>query len=500
MPLPTFSTWCGAPERKKFETHSQRQNWNMKIKTSLIAALGLGLAACDDTTDTIGIYTSSDNISASAAVFDAYTRSIVADSVLSNSNESYLGLITDPETGLDIKAEFLAQFATLEDYEFPAYDRMVKNSLGEIEADSIEIRLYYSGTYGLENNPMKVEVLELDTTNVIREDSTYYSNADLTKYINKKRSAPLARKVFTTKDFTQSDETLESDSYLPHVRIILPKEYGTFILRKYYENPDFFRTSYNFIHHVCPGFYFKLSNGNGTLFSTRVGAMNVFFKYKETGDETEYAGMARFSATPEVLQNTYIENGDLKAWVAGRTDCTYLKTPAGIFTEMTIPVDKIYEGHANDSISQAQLSFQRYNSGNDATGTQLMSIPQNLLMVRKDDMYSFFENQQVADSKTSYVATFDASGNTYTFTNIGNLIAYCRKYRNEQVAASGMTVEAWEAKNKDWNKVVLIPVEVNTDDDDNIISVTNDMSMGSARLVGGDNNPIQIQIIYSSFR
>lgn len=273
----------------------------MRIKTSLIAVLGLYLAACDDTTDTIGIYTSTDNISASASVYDAHTRSLVADSVLSNSNLSYLGLITDPETGLQIKSEFLAQFATLENYEFPEYDLMAKNSEGEIEADSIEIRLYYSSYYGDDNNPMKVDVYELDTTNVIREDSTYYSNADLTKYINKNRTAPLARKVFTAKDFTLSDNTLESDSYIPHIRIILPKEYGTFILRKYYEDKNFFKTSYNFIRHVCPGFYFKLSNGNGTMISMKIGAMNVYFKYKESGEDTEYVvGMARFSATPEI--------------------------------------------------------------------------------------------------------------------------------------------------------------------------------------------------------
>ena len=70
--------------------------------------------------------------------------------------------MTDPETNMQIKAEFLAQFSTLENYEFPAYDLMVKNEQGEIEADSIEIRLYYEKYYGDENNPMKVDVYELE--------------------------------------------------------------------------------------------------------------------------------------------------------------------------------------------------------------------------------------------------------------------------------------------------------------------------------------------------
>ena len=133
----------------------------MKAKTTLVAALALGCAACDDTTDNIGIYTESDNISASTSIYEATTRSLLADSVLSNSNSSFLGRMTDPETRMQIKAEFLAQFCTLEDYEFPAYEQMVKNDKGEIEADSIEIRLYYDRYYGNENNPMKVDVYEL---------------------------------------------------------------------------------------------------------------------------------------------------------------------------------------------------------------------------------------------------------------------------------------------------------------------------------------------------
>ena len=74
----------------------------MKTKIPFIALLGLWSAACDDTTNDIGIFTEEDNISASTAIYEARTRSLVADSVLSNSNNSYLGRMTDPETGLQV--------------------------------------------------------------------------------------------------------------------------------------------------------------------------------------------------------------------------------------------------------------------------------------------------------------------------------------------------------------------------------------------------------------
>ncbi len=468
----------------------------MKFKAPFATLLGLCGMACDDTTDTLGIFTDSDNINASSSVYEASTASILADSVLSNGNSSYLGRMTDPETDMQVKAEFLAQFGTLENYEFPAYDLMVKNEQGEIEADSIEIRLYYEKYYGDENNPMKVDVYELDTANVVREDTTYYSNADFSRYIDRHAAGPVARKVFTAKDFTLSDDYIESSSYTPNIRIMLPKEYGTSIIRKYYENKDFFRNSYNFIRHVCAGFYFRLADGDGTMVKMRVEAMNLYFRYEDAEKDTVYVGMSRFAATPEVLQSTYVENGMLSSLLGSDSRCTYLKTPAGMFTEITLPVNEIYQGHLNDSINQAQFSLYRYNA---ADPKSTFEIPGTLLLVRKQDMHSFFEERKVPDDRTSYVTTFNANYNTYTFTDISKLVSLCRRERDEKAAEAGMTPEAWEQQHGDWNKAVLIPVEINRDNSNNIVSVTHDMGPGSARLVGGATDKVKIQVIYSAF-
>ena len=101
----------------------------MKNLSKIFYALFLlpGVIACDDTTDTLGIYTSTDNITTAAAVFQATSSTLIADSVLSNNSFSYLGRITDPETGLKVEADFLAQFATLENYSFPKKEWMMKD-------------------------------------------------------------------------------------------------------------------------------------------------------------------------------------------------------------------------------------------------------------------------------------------------------------------------------------------------------------------------------------
>ena len=114
-------------------------------------------------------------------------------------------------------------------------------------------------------------------------------------------------------------------------------------------------------------------------------------------------------------------------------------------------------------------------------------------------MYTFFEEGKVPDEKTSYVTSFNSSYNTYTFSNISNLVSYGKRERNEESAKAGITPEAWEQQHQDWNKVVLIPVETNRDNSNNIVSVTHDMGLGSAKLVGGATDKLKIQVIYSTF-
>ncbi len=66
-----------------------------------------------------------------------------------------------------------------------------------------------------------------------------------------------------------------------------------------------------------------------------------------------------------------------------------------------------------------------------------MGIPQYVLMVRKKDMFSFFEENKIIDNKTSFLSSYSSSNNTYTFTNIAPLITYCIEERKKGITAAG---------------------------------------------------------------
>lgn len=481
----------------------------MKTKgalATLIALATLLIAGCDDNTSTMGIPSKDEEVFPSYGTFLAYTHSEAMDSVLGNSTSSYLGSIDDPETGTRIRADFAAQFHTFENYSFPKFDLMfpddgVKRTTDSIRCDSVEVRLYFSNYYGAKNAPLKLEVYPLDKNNVLQEEEDYYTDTDLDQFVLP-GSEPIATKVFTTEDYNLADAERNSATHADNVRIMLPDTVGSLIMRAYYDHPEYFKDSYTFIRKVCPGFLFKIRSGNGSMLSVDVSTLNIYFNfYDKVKRDSTCSALARFAATPEVIQSTQFSNDDMQSLVE-EDDCTYLKTPAGIMTVAQLPINEIYQNHETDSVSRAQLTFTRLN--NTKPSTQSLGIPQSLLLVRKADATSFFKKRSVADSKTSYTTSYSSTYNTYTFNNICRLISLCRKEKLAGMKAENLTEQEWEQKHPDWNKVVLIPVNISTATDTygetHQVSVTHDMSMNSIRLQGGASTPIKMQVIYSRFK
>lgn len=481
----------------------------MKTKgalATLIALATLLIAGCDDNTSTMGIPSKDEEVFPSYGTFLAYTHSEAMDSVLGNSTSSYLGSIDDPETGTRIRADFAAQFHTFENYSFPKFDLMfpddgVKRTTDSIRCDSVEVRLYFSNYYGAKNAPLKLEVYPLDKNNVLQEEEDYYTDTDLDQFVLP-GSEPIATKVFTTEDYNLADAERNSATHADNVRIMLPDTVGSLIMRAYYDHPEYFKDSYTFIRKVCPGFLFKIRSGNGSMLSVDVSTLNIYFNfYDKVKRDSTCSALARFAATPEVIQSTQFSNDDMQSLVE-EDDCTYLKTPAGIMTVAQLPINEIYQNHETDSVSRAQLTFTRLN--NTKPSTQSLGIPQSLLLVRKANATSFFKKRSVADSKTSYTTSYSSTYNTYTFNNICRLISLCRKEKLAGMKAENLTEQEWEQKHPDWNKVVLIPVSISTATDTygetHQVSVTHDMSMNSIRLQGGANTPIKMQVIYSRFK
>ena len=225
--------------------------------------------------------------------------------------------------------------------------------------------------------------------------------------------------------------------------------------------------------------------------------MNVYYTIHDSIDKPSYNS---FAGTEEVRQVTRIitDNNRIQQLAQDNT-CTYVKSPAGLFTELTLPVEEICKGHENDSIISAQVVLKCFNKDNDMK--YVFSAPQTLLMVQNVKMKEFFEESKIADYRTSYIAQIASDGGSYTFGNIGHLIRTMYDAMPHDDAAR----EEWKRNNPEWNKVLLIPVKADytsLQSSTVLSSVSHDMSLTSVRLVGGSesrNGNVTVSVIYSKF-
>ena len=449
--------------------------------------------ACDNTTDDIG----QTIIGGADIAIKTDTFSVSTRSVLSRNITAYLGKVRDPETGSYVTGDCMIQFNCLEGFSFPKKDSIRSLENGEIIADSCEIRLFPSGYYGDSITPMKMRVYEMDKP--MNEGKNYYSDYNPHNEGLIASNAYSVSRPYTIYDQSEVDSIRNNKYYQTNIRVLLNdkytdrngnqyKNYGTYILRKYFANPADFKNAYTFIHNVVPGFFFENTGGLGSMAYIGSSQLNLYFQY--VYNDSVMKGVVSFAGTEEVLQTSTITNSQNIAQLANDNSCTYLKSPAGIFTEMTLPIDQIFAGHDKEYISSAKITLKRIN--NTTTSKYALGAPTTLLIIPKSEMRSFFENNKIVDYKSTFLATYTSSTNSYTFNNISGLINHLNQNRN----------------NADWNKVVLIPVSIAyrtdaTTGGQTIASVVHDMSLTSTRLVKGTDgadSPVKISIIYSKFK
>ena len=473
----------------------------MKLKTlTSLLLVSLAIISCDDSTEGIGttLTNQRDQLNIMTDTFNVTTKSIAANAVLSRNTSGYIGKFKDPETQTDITADFMTQFGVLENFNLPELKNIVSKENGLVYADSCEIRLYNEDTIGDSLAPMHLKMYELDKP--VSDSKDYYTNFDPIQENYIRTGGLTIEKAYTLADVTSSEKVKKEKGYSPSIRIPLNKtytdkngvtykNYGTYIMRKYFEDPTNFKNSYRLIHNVMPGFYFKSVAGSGSIGKIFNSILFVYFRmqYKDS----VYTRAATFGGTQEVMQTTHISNDNnaLQQLINNQSG-TYLKTPAGIFTQMTLPVEQIVAGHEKDSINSAKITLQRIN--NTSTNNYALEAPKQVLMIPVDSIQTFFEHHNHTNYKNSFVAKLNQNG--YTFNNISSIIRTMYENKKNGTASAN------------WNKVVIIPVTTTSMSIQNgsysstyQTGVYHDMSIKSTKLEGG-NTPIKLTVIYSKFK
>jgi len=535
----------------------------MKAKYALIALLAISFWGCDDNTAGLGLgmFPGSDqNINGKLSTFDVTTESVHTGEVYAMTNVGYVGKFTDEIFGT-YQAGFLAELNCPAGMTFPGVyngtaldgDKKATNTMVDEEGlgddvegiynnenkligniHTIELYLWYSSYFGDSLTACRLSVYELNKN--LDTEHAYYTNIDPEEYYDHANTdnSLLGTKAYTAVDLSVKDSIRKLSTYVPSVHVSFrdkaAKEIGKEIIKRAnelgvnFDNKEFRK--------IFKGIYVKSDYGDGTVLYIDQAQMNVVYKCYavdtitgiklkknvvkegESKDSTYY-GYRIFATTREVIQANQLDND--KAAIQdciNKPEWTYLKSPAGIFTQLTLPVSQIAEKLQGDTLNAVKLGIPIYNETSDKKFG--MSMPRSVLLIRKKYKDSFFKDNKLSDGITS--SLFDNSSSTssfnqYTFNNITQMINDCLAdgerakaekslpmtleiinslgEKEEQVVT---TIEEWE-KYSDWNKFILIPVLVTKDSSSsnsyygssNVISIQHDLKPGYVRLKGGTN-------------
>lgn len=514
----------------------------MKVRYlgTLLLAL-LVLFGCDDNTGSLGMgmLPDSDGISAQTTTFDVKTNSFLAEKVYAKTSTGYIGRFTDPnkDNGFgDYEASFLTELNCTNNYTFPALynDKTHTGTMAGDTVVSMQLVVFYSTWFGDSLNACRMSAYELnDEWLKVRKsaDKSYrYTNIDPEKYYDKQEGL-IGRKAYTAYDASVPDsirfgkDSNGNSTYYPNVNFMLSKERGNKILKLNRTNPNYFANADAFIENVFKGVYLKTDYGNGTILYVDHVELKMQFRFhhvdslgvkliKKDGTDSLYYSMATvFASTKEVIQANQFKNSDLLKQRAEEPGHTYLKSPAGIFTEAVLPFDEIQNKLTNDTLNAVKLTFTNYNQENNKYEFN-MSAPGTVLLLRKKDRNTFFENNDLTDNVTSFIASHNnVATNQYTFRNIARLVSACinekkaAKEKAKKEAGTAWDESAWNTKwtseNPDWDKVLLIPVVATYDTNSQTPTLTgiqHDLKPSVAKLEGGvTGNPLKIEITYTTF-
>lgn len=486
----------------------------MKVRYLLTVLVALSFFGCDDNTKGLGLdmLPNSDGITVLSKDFDVTTQSILSGPVFAKTSIGYVGKFTDPDFG-SYEAGFLTQLNCTDNLKFP-FEVMAGDT-----AYLAELVLYYSddkkkgkkGYFGDSLSTCRMSVYELNK----ELEKNHYTNINPEQYYTK--TDLLGRKAYTAVDLSLSDSLRSSSDFIPFVRFVLPKNFGNDIIKQNKEHPEYFKNADAFIKNIFKGIYVKTEYGDGTILYVDHVNLNIVynahytdsvgnFLKKKDGTDSLYYGKRTFAATKEIVQaNQFIASNELQK-KAEETDCTYIKSPAGIFTEATLPLQQIATELSKDTLNAVKLSFIHY--AQEKKNQFSMMPPQYVLLVREKDKDTFFKDNKLPDNITSYLALHNASAtNQYVFNNLSRLITTCiaEKAEAKKKAGTAWNEDQWIQDNPQWNKVVLVPVSVTTTQDNrgntSIASVQHSMEPGYARFKGGASgvNKLKLEVIYSKF-
>lgn len=380
----------------------------MKIKHLLsltMAILMIAFISCDDELNNIGenIQPDDDDISVyvDTVVLTAKTVSL-EDSVYARSNFGLLGEYTDPIFG-KIKSDFLSELYCSENTAF--HEKA-------FSIDSVFLDVVSEKSYGDSISPIGITAYRVDKKDLNRD---FFTNIKPTDYSSLKQI--IGQGVFTIKDA----EFYGSSGAAKQYRLVVDKSLGQEFLDYWKESKGNIFANDDSLRNYFKGIYITTTFGSGSLINVNTSRLQIYYSYtgrnKENTEDSTRVGSVLLPTTQQVIQLNRVQN-TIPSYLLENSDSrVYIKSPAGVCAEITIPLKQIIEKAKKDNKINI-VNSATFNLKGFTEEEQNMTLGQspNLLFINKDSINNFFSKNKNADSNTSFIMTRSAATNTYNFS------------------------------------------------------------------------------------
>lgn len=420
----------------------------MKSKTLLSAFIAIFIAtifiACDDDLNSVGdsIQPDGDNVEMGTDSFNITARTIALDRIYAKTASGLLGNYNDPLLGA-IKSDYL--------FEFYCPDSLTSKDNPFWKAfaiDSVKLNIVIQHRAYTGDSTATMGVAAYEVNNYL--DKNYYSDIKPSDYCD--LSKPLLKSAYTVSsspivDSTRSFSFNMDTTYMGHR-----------FLNEFRRDGSKTFTSSNNLREFIKGVYLTTNFGSGNILNVSYTYMLIYYKYKGLAtdgvtDSIRTNGF-RLTTAPDVIQmNRIVNTYPSSLLTAEGTGKTYIKAPAGLYTEIEIPIGKIMARRKEKGytiLNSASLSIKGNSEEESKMG---LSKPSYILLVNKDSIDTFFggKGSGKLNYTTNTIIQRTSSTNTYNLGNLGSLIDhYIRQKEDNNESFS----------ESDVLKYSLIPVTV----------------------------------------
>lgn len=380
--------------------------------------------SCDDSLKDLGftIQPETDRITVGTDSLFIKARTISVDSLLpdgmfAKTKSPVLGEYKDELFGT-IKSDYAGEFYYPEGVNFPE---------GAI-IDSVKVAVFYNSWKGDSLAPINLSVYEV-TKSLPR--GSHNTSVDPKDYVD--ISSPIGSTLFSAGNVEVPESIRQERDYYHRAFVDLPKSLGEGIFDYAMSNKDLDLDGFR---EFFKGLYFTTDFGSGAIMTVDHTYLYLHFHYLDkkgssTNQDTIRASNLILNTTPEVTQINQIKNKNDNL-LKENDEFVFIKSPAGVFTEITFPFSEKADKLNNQALNLAKFEITALPERDSDLKFKLNPSPY-LLLINKDDLKEFFEKRRVPDNVTSFYAQLDPTTYTYNFGNLSSMVNYYKEKNDGKV-------------------------------------------------------------------